>query len=140
MITYDPKDWYWLVGNDESRYWSSKSSSYVNQKPDEYGVTKIDTEYNLAEVLAVYGLRGPVPVVPASVPMWAVRTVLHNDGLFDQADALIKASDDVALKNVWDYGNYADRNSFAIAALGNSLGLTEAQIDKMFIDANNINV
>lgn len=138
MMTYDPRDWYWIVGNDESKYWSSKSSSYVTKKPDDYGVTKIDTEANLAEVLAVYDLRGPVSVVPASVPMWAVRTILHRDNLFDQADTLIKASDDTALKNIWDYGNYADRNSFSVAVLGNSLGLTEAQIDQMFIDAANI--
>jgi hypothetical protein len=138
MMTYDPRDWYWIVGNDDSKYWSSKSSSYVTEKPKDHGVTKIDTEANLAEVLAVYGLKGPVSVVPASVPMWAVRTILQQDGLFDQADALIKNSNDAALKNVWDYGNYADRDSFSIAALGNSLGLTEAQIDKMFIDAANI--
>lgn len=78
--------------------------------------------------------------IPQQVPMWAVRTVLQNDGLFDQAQALIEASTDNALKNVWEYGNFADRNSNAIAALAAALGLTSEQVDQMFIDANNLSV
>lgn len=80
------------------------------------------------------------PSVPLQVPMWAVRTVLQNDGLFDQAQALITASTDNALKNVWEYGNFADRNSTAIQTLATSLGLTSEQVDQMFIDANNLSV
>ena len=135
-MIYNPYDWYWQVKG--GKIWSSKEAKYVASAPKDAAVTNINSEAELSEVLAVYGLKGPVSLVPASVPMWAVRTVLQNDGLFDQADALIKASEDAALKNIWDYGNYADRASFSIAALGNSLGLTEAQIDKMFIDAANI--
>ena len=82
----------------------------------------------------------PPPAIPQQVPMWAVRTVLQNDGLFDQAQALIEASADNALKNVWEYGNFADRNSTAIATLATALDLTEAQVDQMFIDANNLSV
>ena len=82
----------------------------------------------------------PPPAIPQQVPMWAVRTVLQNDGLFDQAQALINETDDVALKNVWEYGNFADRGSRAISVLAIELGLTEAQVDQMFIDANNLSV
>jgi len=80
------------------------------------------------------------PAIPQQVPMWAVRTVLQNDGLFDQAQALITASTDNALKNVWEYGNFADRNSAAIATLAAALDLTSEQVDQMFIDANNLSV
>lgn len=82
----------------------------------------------------------PPPPIPQQVPMWAVRTVLQNDGLFDQAQALIEASTDNALKNVWEYGNFADRNSNAIASLAAALDLTSEQVDQMFIDANNLSV
>lgn len=82
----------------------------------------------------------PPPAIPQQVPMWAVRTVLQNDSLFDQADALVKSSTDNALKNVWEYGNFADRNSNAIATLSAALGLTSEQVDQMFIDANNLSV
>jgi len=81
----------------------------------------------------------PTPI-PQQVPMWAVRTVLQNDGLFDQAQALINETSDNALKNVWEYGNFADRDSRAISVLAIELGLTEAQVDQMFIDANNLSV
>ena len=80
----------------------------------------------------------PPPAIPQQVPMWAVRTVLQNDNLFDQADALVKASTDNALKNVWEYGNFADRNSPSIINLGAALGLTSDEIDQMFRDANKL--
>jgi hypothetical protein len=78
--------------------------------------------------------------VPPQVPMWAVRTVLQNDGLFDQAQALVTASTDNALKNVWEYGNFADRTSPSINALASALGLTSEQVDQMFRDANALTV
>lgn len=87
-------------------------------------------------ILDPWMMDPPPPVVPSQVPMWAVRTILQNDGLFDQAQALVDASTDNALKNVWEYGNVADRSSPAINALGVALGLTDAQIDQMFFDAN----
>jgi hypothetical protein len=82
----------------------------------------------------------PVPYVPQSAPMWAVRTVLQSDGLFDQAQALVTASTDNGLKNVWEYGNFASRTSPSIVALGSALGLTDAQMDQMFIAANALEV
>ena len=83
----------------------------------------------------------PIPVyVPPQVPMWAVRTVLQNDNLFDQAQTLINETSDNALKNVWEYGNFAERNSRAISVLAIELNLTEEQVDQMFIDANNLTV
>lgn len=78
--------------------------------------------------------------VPLSVPMWAVRTVLENNGLIEQAQALVTASDNVALKNIWEYGNFADRNSAAINSLALALGLTSEQVDQMFRDANSLSV
>lgn len=137
---FTPYDWYWIVRNDDNQYWSSLSSSYVSSIPNDAGVTKIDNEYDLSQVLFGYGLKGPAAIPPAQVPMWAVRTVLQNDGLFDQADALVKASADNALKNVWEYGNFADRNSSAIESLAMTLDLTDAQVDQMFIDANKLEV
>jgi hypothetical protein len=82
----------------------------------------------------------PPPTIPQQVPMWAVRTVLQNDGRFDEINAIIAGSSDLALKNVWEYGNFADRNSVAINTIAYTLGLTEPQVDQMFIDANNLSV
>lgn len=100
---------------------------------------ELDTEYSGYELMR-WEMEPPPPAVPQQVPMWAVRTVLQNDGLFDQAQGLIEASSDNALKNIWEYGNFADRNSTAINTLATALGLTSAQVDQMFIDAGNIDV
>ena len=83
-------------------------------------------------------MNQPVTSIPQQVPMWAVRTVLQNDNLFDQAQTAIATSTDNALKNVWEYGNYANRNSKTIASLAVTLNLTDAQVDQMFIDANSL--
>lgn len=99
----------------------------------------LNTDYQGYELI-VWEMEQPPTPVPQQVPMWAVRTVLQNDNLFDQAQAAINASTDNALKNVWEYGNYADRNSKAIASIAFTLGLSDTQIDNMFIDANNLSV
>lgn len=99
----------------------------------------LDVEYSGC-MLVAWNMDEPAPSIPQEVPMWAVRTVLQNDNLFDQAQTAIDASTDNALKNVWEYGNYATRSSKAIASLAATLNLTDAQIDQMFIDADNLEV
>ena len=80
----------------------------------------------------------PPPPPVLQVPMWAVRSVLKTNGIFNQAQAAIDVSTNENLKLVWEYGNFADRNSPSIAELTTALGLTDAQVDQMFIDASNI--
>ena len=98
---------------------------------------EINTDYNGVKLVP---WMMDSPPIPQQVPMWAVRTVLQNDNLFDQAQTAITSSTDNALKNVWEYGNFADRNSKAIASLAVTLNLTDAQVDQMFIDANSLEV
>lgn len=63
---YNPHAWYWQVGDDETRYWSSTAGAYVTELPEGAGLTRIDGEQNLNDVLKVYGLSGP-KVAPADV-------------------------------------------------------------------------
>lgn len=60
MTEYDPTTWHWIVGSDESRYWSSAESAYVERPPEGAGVTRIASEAELTDVLAAYGLPGPL--------------------------------------------------------------------------------
>lgn len=78
--------------------------------------------------------------IPQDVPIWAVRVILKNYGIFNQAEALITASTDIKLKMVWEYGNYVSRNSPAIATLAVALGLSSDQVDEMFIEAGELTV
>lgn len=77
----------------------------------------------------------PAPV-PLSVPLWAARTILQQNDLLAAATQAVNASDNMALKNVWEYGNYIDRKSPAIQLIASALGLTSVDVDQMFIDAN----
>jgi hypothetical protein len=58
-LAYNPYDWHWTVGGDESRFWSSAASAYVTELPEGAGVTPIASEAELDAVLAAYGLLGP---------------------------------------------------------------------------------
>lgn len=95
---------------------------------------EVDVDYNGVKLIPWIMDRAPIE----QVSMWAVRTVLQNNNLFDKAEEAINASSDNALKNVWEYGNFASRNSNAIKTLGISLGLSDDEIDQMFMDASNL--
>lgn len=81
----------------------------------------------------------PTPPVPSSVPLWAVRVVLAERNLLDQANAAIAASDNTAIKVIWEYGNFVDRDSPALAALAEALSITN-ELDALFIAAGNLKV
>lgn len=80
----------------------------------------------------------PPPPVPQQVPMWAVRVVLKQNNLLEQAEAATAASGNYALQTVFEYGNFADRNSPSINALGEQLGLSPAEVDGLFVAASEI--
>lgn len=51
---FDIKNWFWVVGGDESRAWSSAAGSYVPEWCEDRA-TRITTEEELAGILAGYG-------------------------------------------------------------------------------------
>jgi hypothetical protein len=57
---YDPFDWYWEIGGDTSKYWSSKAGAYVPTAPPER-LTHIHSVDELNDVLRGYGLKVPAP-------------------------------------------------------------------------------
>lgn len=57
--TYIPQAWFWIVGDDETRFWSSAAAAYVGTLPENAGITRIASEAELSDVLRPYGLPGP---------------------------------------------------------------------------------
>lgn len=57
---YTPHNWYWIVGGDESRAWSSALGAYVNEW-DAQRTTRILNESELGDVLRPHGLAVPSP-------------------------------------------------------------------------------
>lgn len=81
----------------------------------------------------------PSPLVPYSVPLWAVRTILADRGLLDAANTAVEAFGNAAVKAVWEYGNMVDRNSPALLALAQTIGVVD-ELDALFIEAGNLRV
>ena len=52
--------WFWTVAGDPGRYWSSAAGAYVPVLPAAAGLSLIGSEQELTDVLAVYGLPGPI--------------------------------------------------------------------------------
>jgi len=79
LVNYDPADWYWIVGEDESRWWSSAQAAYVAPLPDwleEPGnfVARIGSEAELSDLLDAAGLYGPDLKHTAATKRWRVET------------------------------------------------------------------
>lgn len=74
----------------------------------------------------------PPPPVPVEVQLWQARAVLDQMGLLATVNAAVAASENGALKAVWEYGNVITRSSPGLAALAEALGLTDAQVDDLF--------
>lgn len=73
-MDFNPHNWFWIIGGDESRFWSSAAGAYVEVLPEDAGVTRIASEAELNDVLAVYGLPGPLVTV-AMVKVEAARRI-----------------------------------------------------------------
>jgi hypothetical protein len=64
-MSYSPSNWFWIVGSNEARFWSSADCAYVSEIPEAWSLdgenkpTRIASEYGLSDVLRQYGLPGP---------------------------------------------------------------------------------
>lgn len=59
MIEYSPYDWFWVVGANDARAWSSAVGAYVEAWPSDR-VTRIASETELRDVLKPFGLPSPL--------------------------------------------------------------------------------
>ena len=81
----------------------------------------------------------PPPVVPGEVSNAKGRLALVGAGLFAQVDALAEAAGKQSpLFILWNHSPVWSRSSSTIAALAAQLGLTDEQVDALFIAADRI--
>lgn len=77
--------------------------------------------------------------VPSFVTNYQARRALIDAGLFDTVDSMIQSlSKNSPEYQSWEYANFVYRESEIITTLGQQLGLTVAQIDNLFVEANKI--
>lgn len=136
IMAYTPHDWFWIVGGDESRAWSSAVGGYVAGYPTDR-LTRIASEAELNDVLKPYGLALPLVEVPKSVSPYQARVALHAAGLLPAVQAAISAAP-VPAQLAWEYATVFERHSPFIEALAPMLGLNDAQIDGLFIAAGQV--
>lgn len=79
----------------------------------------------------------PPPVVPSVVSRFQARAALMQAGLLDQAEAAVLQAGPLA-QLAWADAQEFRRNSPTINSLAALVGLTEAQIDALFISASQI--
>ena len=83
----------------------------------------------------------PAPVTGDSVPMRSARLALIAAGLFHAVDGAIQAmtgpEGDIA-RTEWEYSRTLRRDHPLLAQLGPVIGITEEQIDELFIIAAGI--
>lgn len=80
----------------------------------------------------------PVVRIPASVSMRQARLALLGAGVLSQVDAAINAMPEpqkTAAKITWEYSAEVQRHNGLVSQMAPALGLTEAQIDALFIAA-----
>lgn len=135
---YTPRDWFWIVADDETQYWSSAAGSYVTQLPDDAGVTRIDSEESLSAVLATYGLPGPI-AAPIYYPLkrWQFKAMVDVLGVAQAIEDAIGAIPDplaraVALARYRESDIYR-REDPLFDTLAPLVGLTGEQIDEAWM-------
>ena len=75
-------------------------------------------------------------IVPKSITMRQARLYLLSLELLDDVELLV--SQNKAQQIEWEYASEVQRTNQLIPALQESLGLTNAQVDTMFIEASKL--
>lgn len=91
---------------------------------------------NNTQVWELVKLPEPVEEVPFSITPAQARLILLEENLLDAVEEHIKTnkSDEI----IWNYAIAIERQSPLIASVGSLLGLTNEQIDDLFIRASKL--
>jgi hypothetical protein len=75
----------------------------------------------------------PAPGIPQSVTMRQARLALLQGGLLQSITDNIAAGTDEPMKIEWSYATTVDRDWTSLVALATSMGLTDTQLDDLFV-------
>lgn len=125
----------------------ARESAYPTSVPEFFGTCPDESDIDVPGVLGVYlqadweqmrddEMRARNPV-PQSVTMRQARLALLGAGLLDDVEAAIAGAGPAA-KIEWDYAAEVQRSSGLVPAMAAALGMTNEQIDALFIDAKKL--
>lgn len=78
-------------------------------------------------------LVADVVAVPDSITARQARLVLLNKGFLDEVETLVASNR--AWQIEWEYASEIERNNALISEMQSQIGLTDAQVDNLFIEA-----
>lgn len=99
-----------------------------------------NSDYAAIEALVAAGELTIAPYVPPPAPpvtqvtMRQARLALLAADLLDDVDAMVLQADR-EVKIEWEYATVVDRASPLVASISSSLGLSNAEIDALFVNA-----
>lgn len=143
---YTPEDWFWIVGGDESRYYSSAARGYVDALPEGRQFTRILNEAELWDVLRQAAPEGlPTDIAEAIVlDKMQFDFMVEYLGLAEGLEAAVatmpedtgeqrrtKIGAKVLLRSAQEF----HRNHPMVAALAAALKLSDAQLDAAWLQA-----
>ena len=101
---------------------------------DEY-VARIGETY-IPEVGFIFVSKAVPTIIPKTITPRQARLALLGAGLLDDIEVLLTT--DKAMQIWWEYSLEVDRDNAHIVTAGTALGLTELQLDEMFIAASKL--
>lgn len=127
--------------------------------PEDFGAAASDTpEDHAARVLQLLGKDpasvlqalcdgGELPPLPARIPReianWRARAVLELAGLLPAVESAIASMggpDGIVVRHAWQSGAPLARRGATVLSLAPALGLSDSQIDQMFIQADSLSI
>lgn len=139
-MIYTPQDWFWVVGDDVSRMWSSAAKAYVPFDPSEY-FSEAPTEADVLAALTAAGYPHLGPgYFPRTVAMWQARAALSMAGLIDAANAAVAASGSAEMQAAWEYATEAQFDSPSIQGIAAALSVSQDALKDLFKSAASLQV
>ena len=99
-------------------------------------VLQILPDQSVAYVWTV--VENPPPPVPQQIQMWQARAILLRSGLLGSVDQAVKVATNPEIEIAWEYAPHVVRNLAFVSAMAGALGLTDEQIDNLFIEGAKI--
>lgn len=130
----------WVDENDVVIKCHAYGNGQMGMLRADLGPDAAEHEALIAEVEATYVPPEPEPpYVPASVTRRQAKQALLLNGLLGNVQPAIDAITDATQRGLiqieWDDSQVFERNRPALIALGTALGLSDAQLDALFIEA-----
>ena len=103
---------------------------------DHVHASSLNVEYS-GYMLTEWMMDEPPPRVPEVITPRQLRIVLLQQGLLPQVEAMVTSAD-AATQITWEYATEFRRNHEMLIAMAAQLGMTDEQLDHLFITASQL--